>query len=398
MLVWRIVNVLDGSIAAESLMQVAEPVALELPSRPVPSYASYLSCKYFSSLDVFRFLAIMAVLWHHTSEGFAWFPASRLGFLGVDLFFVISGFLIVTLLLRERDRTGGISLRQFYLRRSLRIFPIYYGMLGAVTAFFLFVKPHSAMAGPFFAELPYQAFYLSNFWGGHTILFFTWSLAAEEQFYLAWPPVEKWLRGYVVPLLLAVIVINQLINFGLLGATLAEFANRLAILQITFTPICLGVLLAHALHDGRWFDRIASFLGRPWTSLVLTASLFVVCNILPGDLAGWPRLLIQTLMALLLASCVIQEDNWLNQMLGFRLVRRIGVISYGMYLYHEFAAHAVKFFLGSEKTASPFSFFLVASALTILAAELSFRFYETPFLKLKDRLHTSARKKARAFE
>jgi peptidoglycan/LPS O-acetylase OafA/YrhL len=379
-------------------MQVAEPVALVSPSTsPVPSHAAFLSCKYFSSLDVFRFLAIMAVLWHHTSEGFARLPASERGYLGVDFFFEISGFLIVTLLLRERDRTGRIAFRQFYVRRSLRIFPIYYGMLGAMTAFFLFVRPHATMAGPFFRELPYQALYLSDFWDAKTILFFTWSLSAEEQFYVFWPPVEKWLRGFTIPILLAVIAVNQLINFGLMGPTFGEYAREHSILQITFTPICLGVLLAHLLHDRRWFDRIASFFGRPWSSIVLGASVALACNVPNPDLAGWPRLMIQVLMILLMASCVICEDNWLNRMLGFRWVRRIGVISYGMYLYHEFVVHVVRLILGSEKTAPPFSFFLVTSALTILVAELSFRFYETPFLKLKDRLHASAaRKKAAA--
>src|SRR5947209_2024832 len=190
---------------------------------PMPSHEEYLSRRYFSSLDIFRCWSILAVIWHHSQKGVAWFPASDRGFLGVDFFFVISGFLIVTLLLRERDRAGDISLRQFYLRRSLRIFPIYYALLGALTAFFLFVKPHANMARSFFETLPYQAFYLSNFVDhSGSILFFTWSLATEEQFYLAWPPVEKWLRGAAVPLLLSVIVVNQLVNFGMLDGLIGD--------------------------------------------------------------------------------------------------------------------------------------------------------------------------------
>jgi peptidoglycan/LPS O-acetylase OafA/YrhL len=172
------------------------------PPAAAPDHASFLARRYFSALDIFRCLAIVAVIWHHTDAAVAWFPASTRGFLGVDLFFVISGFLIATLLLRERDRTGGISLRQFYLRRSLRIFPVYYAMLGGVALFLLFVKPNSSMAQPFFDSLIYQALYLSNFVEiTGSLLFFTWSLAAEEQFYLFWPPVEKWLRGLALPLL-----------------------------------------------------------------------------------------------------------------------------------------------------------------------------------------------------
>jgi peptidoglycan/LPS O-acetylase OafA/YrhL len=373
-------------------MQVAESVA---PARS-PGHASFLSCKYFRSLDLFRFLAIVAVIWHHTNEGFARFPASSRGFLGVDFFFVISGFLIVTLLLRERDRAGSISLRQFYLRRSLRIFPIYYAMLGALAAVFLFVKPQANMARPFFETLPYQAFYLSNFVDlSGSILFFTWSLATEEQFYLAWPPVEKWLRGSAVPLLLGVIVVNQLVNFGVLDGLIGDLRQHLNIFQVTFTPICLGVLLAHVLHDDRGFARASRWLGRPWTSLVLAGLVVLASNNPLPDLAGWPRLLIQVVMTLLLASGVIVQDNWLDRLLGFKAVRRIGVISYGMYLYHEFAAHAARSVLGGDRAAPPLSFFLLTLALTVVVAELSYRFYESPFLRLKDRLgHGSSSKGA----
>ncbi len=382
-------------------MPVAEPVAPTSPtSAPLgpPTHASYLARKYFGSLDLFRFLAIVAVLWHHTSEGVAWLPASTRGFLGVDGFFVISGFLIVTLLLRERDRSGTIALRQFYLRRSLRIFPVYYAMLGTLAAFFLLVKPRSPMARPFLADLPYQLAYLSDLVGGGTILAFTWSLAAEEQFYLAWPPVEKWLRGAAIPILLVVIAINQAINFGLLDGVFGPSWRGRQISQITFTPICLGVLLAHALHDRRWYDRCARWLGRPWESLALAALVALACNIPQDDLSGWPRLTIQALMTLLLATCVIREDNWLNRLLGSRAVRRVGVISYGMYLYHMFAAHVARLLVGPEPSAPPFAFFLVTLALTVVAAELSFRFYETPFLRLKDRLggHARARREPEA--
>jgi peptidoglycan/LPS O-acetylase OafA/YrhL len=202
----------------------------------------------------------------------------------------------------------------------------------------------------------------------------------------------------VIPLLLVVIAVNQALNFGLLNGLIGESQRGRHIFHITFTPICFGVLLAHGLHDGRWFARIASWLGRPWMSLVLAALVVLACSNPMPDLMGWPRLSIQALMTLLLASCVIREDNWLNQMLGFKLIRRVGVISYGMYLYHEFVAHIARLVVGPEQSAPPFTFFLLTLALTIVVAELSFRFYETPFLRLKDRLggHASSRQKATA--
>ncbi len=356
---------------------------------PPLSYESYLNNKYFTSLDIFRFLSIVSVLWHHTAKGLDWFPASQRGFLGVDFFFVISGFLIVTLLLRERERTGTISLRKFYMRRTLRIFPIYYLLLGAMAGFFLFVKPRANMAGPFFAILPYQVFYLSNFVRDTTILFFTWSLASEEQFYLFWPPVERWLRGAAVPVLLGVIAVNQAINLGWLDNLLGSRRSELNILQVTFTPICLGVLIAHVLHRRGGFARAAAWLGQPAAPLLLLGALVAACSYPSSDLKGWPRLSIQLIMCLLLTSSVIRDDHWLNRLFSFAVVRRVGIISYGMYLYHEFAAHLARVLLtrwGHGSVGLSPAWFLTTLGLTIVVAELSYRYYETPFLRLKDRL------------
>jgi len=355
-----------------------------------PSYEEFLSRRYFSSLDIFRCWSILGVIWYHTQPGVAWFPASDRGFLGVDFFFVISGFLVVTLLLRERDRQGDISLRQFSLRRVLRIFPIYYAMLGAVTTYYLLVKPHEPQSGHFLKELPYQVFYLSNFRQTSTFLYFTWTLATEEQFYVFWPPIEKWLDKAAVPVLLGVIALNQCFNFRLITG----FGTQ-NIFQVTFTPICLGVLLAHLLNQCRGFAWISSWLGQRWMPLVLLGGLVLACNNPVTDLMGWPRLVIQLFMALLLASCVVREDHWLNLLFGWWGVRRIGVVSYGMYLYHVFVIYALDGLLPKAR-GFPFVMFLISVMLTVLVAELSFRFYETPFLRLKERLgHRAWRREPR---
>src|SRR2546421_12834986 len=90
-------------------------------------HKNYLAAKYFPSLDGLRAISILAVIWYHVPE---LRPIWATGFLGVHLFFVISGFLITTLLLREKAATGSISLKKFYIRRTLRIFPAYYLTLG----------------------------------------------------------------------------------------------------------------------------------------------------------------------------------------------------------------------------------------------------------------------------
>lgn len=119
-----------------------------------PSYETYRSTRTFSSLDGLRCLSILAVVWHHTGAASgSWRGALAKGFLGVDLFFAISGFLIVTLLLRERDRNGKLALGRFYARRALRIFPPYYGLLLALTIVLLTVGYGSSMRAPFSSGL-----------------------------------------------------------------------------------------------------------------------------------------------------------------------------------------------------------------------------------------------------
>jgi peptidoglycan/LPS O-acetylase OafA/YrhL len=339
-------------------------------------------------LDGLRCISIVGVVWHHSGEGPALAPMLHNGFLGVDLFFVLSGFLIVTLLLRERDARGAISLRNFYVRRSLRIFPLYYGVLLALTLFLLLPRPDADMREHFFDELPFYLTYTSNWIDAVTMMGIAWTLAAEEQFYVAWPPVERFLRRLALPILVAFLLLNQAINFGLLDELLERGLglrrSALPILQATFTPICLGVALAHLLHRESGFRAAAWLLGRRWSSLVLALLLVAACNF-PGDLQGWPRLSIQLVMAGLLGACVVREDHSLQGLLGRRLVRRIGTVSYGVYLLHLFARHGAVLTLTWVGLEVPGLLFVVTLTFSLALAELSFRFYEKPFLRLKTR-------------
>jgi peptidoglycan/LPS O-acetylase OafA/YrhL len=170
-------------------------VAPVIANAYVADHGIYLARRRFSALDGMRCIAILAVIWHHSVRPSQFMLLNR-GFLGVDLFFVISGFLIVTLLLREQQAHGGINLRNFYIRRALRIFPPYYAILAILAIVYGFGKPDDSSSGTFFALLPIYLFYVSN-WSlsQATTLGITWSLATEEQFYLIWPPIQKWLRG-----------------------------------------------------------------------------------------------------------------------------------------------------------------------------------------------------------
>ena len=333
---------------------------------------------------------MLAVIWHHTVpyQYFA-LPITNRGFLGVDLFFVLSGFLIVTLLLRERARRGAISLRRFYARRTLRIFPVYYALLAAFAALYL-LQPNAGSATAYWRELPYYLSYTSN-WIEAGVLPIAWSLAAEEQFYLLWPPVERFARRLAVPLILAVIGLSQAVNFGLLDDWLQTWigphALSLEIVQATFTPIALGVLLAHALHRPAGFTRVPRWLGGAASPLLVGAALLAAMNWPGEDLSGLPRLSIQLLMALFLASLVLREEHALRRLLRARPLQHLGRISYGMYLFHLYIAYAAAKFVAKlpAPAASPVLTFLFASLATAAVATLSFRYFETPILRWKDR-------------
>lgn len=350
----------------------------------------YRKLSFFPALDGLRCVSVVAVVWHHAHGGNPALPGSLRGFLGVDLFFVISGFLIVTLLLRERVAHQTISLRLFYARRTLRIFPPYYLVLAGFAFLYLVVQPDSGRAGAFFSELPYYLSYTSN-WIPATVYPIAWSLAAEEQFYLVWPAVEKYLARAVYWVLGLGVAVSQLINFGVLDGVLEAISIprlELDILQATFTPILLGVALAHLLHSKAGFLRFARFASRAGGFAVPGAWLLVIvaANVPADDISGLHRLTIQLTMVLMLAANVIPRDQAPGGPLQSRIAVRLGTISYGMYLYHGFAIHAVMGLLAAVGIESLLIRFASSLLLTIAVSEASYRVLEARLAVVRKRL------------
>ncbi len=352
---------------------------------PISEHKAYLNRRYFGSLHGIRAIGILAVLWHHTATPVSWLPMTSRGFLGVDLFFVLSGFLIVMLLLRERDRNGTISYKNFFMRRVLRIFPLYYGLLFLLLIAFGVVFRSSDVAGVYLAAMPWYFTYTSNFIREETLLAVAWSLATEEQFYLVWPPIEKYLSRFAYPILAILIFINQLINYEII---LQASHARLEVLQSTFTPILLGVLLAHLLHERKTYDWLSTVFSNRWMTLICCVVLIGLLNVFPlgTDISGTPRLLFHIWMFGLVASCVMNEEHVLKPLFSLKAVTRIGEISYGMYLFHMFVvaiAAAILSRLGLSGV--PVALFALTLIGTLILAELSFRFYEAPINKHKHR-------------
>jgi peptidoglycan/LPS O-acetylase OafA/YrhL len=347
-------------------------------------YQAFQSTTFFSSLDGLRALSVVAVVWHHTA-GVEHQPFNIVnrGYFGVDFFFAISGFLITTLLLRERRRTAGISLPRFYARRSLRIFPLYYAVLAVYVVLTFATRRGTPEGDGFFDHLPAFATYTSNWFvdltaGTSVTFYFAWSLATEEQFYLFWPPIltfvsRRWTKPLVPAIvsLLVLITINQIALHAFDGDGFG-----LTVLQSLQLPILAGALGALLLDSRAAFTWIgpalASRAAAPVVAAAVGLELFV----------GARTELIQLSMVLLVLACCVRPTTALTPVLASRPLRHIGMVSYGVYLMHMLAANAVRPVVGRH---SGVMVFLATLVVVLVMATMSYRWFESPLLRRKER-------------
>ena len=341
-------------------------------------------------------MSILAVMSYHIG-------LIRGGFLGVDIFFVLSGFLITTLLMDEWARTGRISLRKFYARRALRLLPALVLLVVAcdVTVMViarLYWAPESFM--PVVFGMVYASvvvfFYIGN-WvmiSGQTlwILGHTWSLSIEEQFYVLWP-LCLWLllrwarrRGFILPVLVLGIAASLLLKVALVRAH-APLTRVFFGLDTRFDELLIGCVVGVF---ASWRLFAGSRLSRSWLGVGAAAAAALLAFMLWR--AGWrePVMLGGGLTAaaaaagVLIADIIARPSGWLASALGRQPLVGIGRISYGLYLWHfpivyGFGALAV------DGTPPNFPRAALAIALSFLVAAASFRWIEQPMLRMKRR-------------
>lgn len=357
------------------------PVAIE---RELTSYGSF-ELGYRPALDGVRGLAILLVLTVHTNHLLGW-SLLKGGSIGVDIFFVLSGFLITCLLLEEWAGTGTVNLRHFYLRRCLRLVPALILLLIILLLFsdVLFSPQEAAQTRQ---TVPIALLYLTDFFASLSpervlgALRHTWSLAMEEHFYLLWPPLllvllktgasKRVLFALTVSLALGICFHRaMLFQFGLSPArTYYGFDTRA-------DSLLIGCAAAMAVSWG---------LLRGMSRLNALAVALIVAMAIATDFAspimhegGFTILAATT--ALIIINLVLTEKGILHTVLESRLLVWVGRISYGLYLWHY------PMFKWLKYLNAPWPVKLVLAVLATFAiTSLSFYLMERPVLRLKKR-------------
>jgi peptidoglycan/LPS O-acetylase OafA/YrhL len=353
-----------------------------------------------AALDGLRGVAIVLVLLHQFDPTRAATISELLlgvGWIGVQLFFVLSGFLITGILLDTRS--SPVYYRSFFVRRVLRIFPLYYGVLFVAFVIIPQLLPVPDGYGRHQAWLwAYLANFAMPFGRGETAFPHFWSLCVEEQFYLIWPFLVRWagLRGTAI---LSLIVIAVAIGSRVLVRHLLPGEPGLEAAYV-FTPcradaLAIGALAAIAIR----VEGTAALLRRLRPEWILAPGLAVLCaGLLTGHLArSGPAMEIYGYTAIALGFALmllasLQPRTWYAELLSFAPLRRCGTYSYGMYVFHAplqiyiglpLLAHL---WHGNPTLPEALAYEVSAIAVTFVIGFASYRLYERRFLALKAQL------------
>ncbi|GAA3610066.1 hypothetical protein GCM10022223_27720 [Kineosporia mesophila] len=337
------------------------------------------------ALDGLRAFAVLAVMAFHTS------PAAHGGFLGVDVFFVISGYLITALLLREWTRTGRIDLRQFYLRRGLRLLPPLVFMLVITLPFAVTGMHYDLTINPLVAVLSVLLYVANwaNVWvnEGTGIWTHTWSLSIEEQFYLIWPVVliavlvkRRKAPAFGLAALIVVVIITRWLSVQHSDTTLWVYYATTSHCD----GLLLGSLMAVLLQNRETLVHRSETVA--WVGVLGLAALFATSYIEAANTYHWRLPLAALLSAMVVHHLVTRTDGAMVRLLSLKPFVAVGMVSYGLYLYH-FPVFMIIQHQGYPHLVQHSLEISVTVALTVF----SWFLVEKPALRLKDRLAAGGR-------
>jgi peptidoglycan/LPS O-acetylase OafA/YrhL len=347
--------------------------------------------KYYEKIDGLRFVAIFFVLIEH----FATIIGSHMsaGYYGVNLFFVISGFLITSILLKPNEKTFGVNYKNFIGRRTLRIFPIYY-----LTILILWLVHLDIVREKLIWFLTYTFNYAWIIYNlPITPVSHFWSLGVEEQFYLFWPLIVLTLKRkhkLLTIVILAIIVIGYCQQIFNIFPSLSPYNGYGLLTNASSLGLgALGAVLSiqHALSDRLFKNKIFECL----MFLILISSLVLSYEL---------KYVVLGLCSFYLVVKAAKYDFYvkpINQLLKNKQIVHIGTLSYGIYVYHVPISHYFTLYIfnpiwtnidfnalgrfGKVQWHSWIIKFPLYSLLSYWVASFSYKYIETPILKLKDR-------------
>jgi len=364
-----------------------EKISLEKASRIQLKLGRHLP------FDGIRGVAILFVIMAHLGWKFA---DGAVVFM--DIFFVLSGFLITALLMQEYQRTGAISLKNFYLRRAMRLFPALFAVLAILAVFALPLPREEAIK-------TYRSILITFFYAANWVQAFsprealgplnhTWSLAVEEQFYFTWPCAlifllrRKWKRHYSVALLLAVAAASALHRFLLWNGPASRPRVYFALdtrLDSILIGCALGLLLSwEMLPKTERQIKMLKIAGR-------VSSLFILLVVLTSArdsayLFQGVLTLVSVAAALVILETLYHPTGTVARVLEFRPLVWMGQLSYGLYIWHYPIFRQFTRF-----DWAPFVVTLAKLALTFAVASASYYWLEMPFLRLKSRFSATGK-------
>ena len=391
--------------------------------------------EYFKGLDSLRFFAALAVFFTHvelikkfTGFGTHWIdPEERItkftvfqsvmskeidplspliaysSALGVVFFFVLSGFLITFLLLKEKEQNNSIAIKKFYLRRALRIWPLYY--LIFILGFF--ILPYL----DFFAVPGQDIFFQQNFWGNLTLYAFfmpnlafsiyttavpnigqSWSIGVEEQFYLLWPLLIRksknilksilWITGTIIALKGIILLSSPFVKLDAL-IVLKKF---LAMSKLEC--MALGGLGAYVLFNNK--EKILRIVYRPISQITSVVILPILIYFTPTAFEDILHLFFSISFLVIILNVASNEKSILK--FENRIFQYLGRISYGFYMFHVmcivFTIHFLDKYIGLDNDISKPQHLLlygISFLLTVAVSSLSYHIFEKAFIRLKDK-------------
>ena len=366
---------------------------------------------YLPGLNALRFFAAFLVIVTHIellkgqlgfSNSWKFLEQFNLGGLGVYFFFVMSGFLITYLLIHEKEKTGTIKIKAFYIRRLLRIWPLYY----FITLLAFFILPNFEMM-----LVPWlQQFYESNFTVNLVLFLFMlpnlalalnpavahagqlWSIGVEEQFYLIWPVLFKWtnnLLRLLIRLFVVVVGIKVLFILLLNSNTIPSSENMLTLKKFLamskFECMIIGAFGAYGVKYNS--KKMLRIVYHPIVFGISLLSLPLMNYFSPDQLNDAIHLPYSVMFMVIIMN--VSSNNKAIILLENKVFNFLGKISYALYMYHMivvvFSIRLITWFFGEIGLFQNILIYVSSILLTIFVSWLSYEYFEKPFLKLKSK-------------